>query len=141
MGLARHRLEQRVWRYIEGELYNYDTYCKALGDLREEILEGTPKPDNNGGSRGGPGDPTASKVMRLTTGAAILRMTRDLNAIDRALRRLTENHRAVFELKYRQGKPWEQVVMEMPCGRSTYFDLRREIIFMVAHELGFEVLD
>lgn len=139
MGLARYRLEPRVWSYIEGELYNYDANRGRLEELREEILEGTPRPDNNGGSRGGPGDPTASKAMRLLTGAAIARMARDLNAIERALRRLTENHRAVFELKYRQGKPWEQVVMEMPCGRSTYFELRKEIIFMVAHELGFEV--
>ena len=136
----RYRLEPRVWSYIEGELYNYDANRGRLEEFREDILEGTPLAEAVG-SRSGPGDPTASKVMRLTTGAAIAKLARDINAIDRALKRLTENHRAVFELKYRQGLSWEQVTMEMPCGRSTYFELRKEIIFMVAQELGFEVLD
>ena len=137
--MSRYRLSAPIWRYIEHELYQYDQNRRDLEEFREDVLEGTPKLDNPGGSRSGPGDPTASKGMRLVSSSAIVKTARDLRAIDRALRRLTEDHRAIYELFYRENMPWERVTIEMPTSRRSFFRLRRELVFMVASEMGFRV--
>lgn len=37
------RLDRRVKKYLEKELYDYDKNLKALEELREEIIESSPR--------------------------------------------------------------------------------------------------
>lgn len=137
---TQYRLEPRVWRYIEGELYNYDANKRSLAELREEIIEGAQLREAVGGSHPGHiSDITASKAVRLVAGRAIAKMANDMLAIERALRRLTADHRAIYELYYQARMPWEQVTIEMPTSRRSFFRLRRELVLMVASEMGFDV--
>ena len=129
------RLNRAVFRYVEHELYNYDNTMVEMQNLREDIIDRTPTRETVPG-KGYVSDPTAKKAVNLVSSKAIARMTTVVNAIDRALARLTDNHRALFELKYRQALPWQQVCQELPASERTYFRLRRELVIMVAVELG-----
>ena len=129
------RLNKAYWRYIENELYNYDDTKQNILNLREDIIDHTPTRETVPG-KGYVSDPTEKKAVNLVSSKAIKRMTNVVNAIDRALARLTDNHRALFELKYRQALPWQQVCRELPTSERSYFRMRRELILMVAVELG-----
>lgn len=129
------RLNRAVFRYVEHELYNYDNTLVEMQNLREDEIDRTPTRETVPG-KGYVSDPTAKKAVNLVSSNAINRMTNVVKAIDRALARLTDNHRALFELKYRQALPWQQVCRELPSSERSYFRMRRELVIMVAVELG-----
>ena len=129
------KLEKSVFRYIEHELYNYKYTIQTIADLRENIIGAVPLRETVPGT-GYISDPTARKATKLVTNTALARMTRTVAAIEKALNRLNQDHRAVFELKYCQFLPWKKVCDELPVSERTYFRLRRELVYMVALELG-----
>ncbi len=134
-GVGKLKLSRAVFRYIEHELYNYDTTLTEIENIRVDIIEAPPLRETIPSS-GYISDPTARKGTQLVTNTALVRMTRTVAAIDKALQRLNDDHRAIFELKYRQGLKWQQVCQELPVAERTYFRLRRELVLMVACELG-----
>jgi len=131
------KLPRAVFRYIEHELYNYDATKKAIEELREDIILSSP-PREVVAANGDRyyGDTVGTKTVKLVTSTALARMSRAVVAIERTLARLTEDHRQLFELKYRQCLPWQQVCRDMPTSERTYFRLRRELVEMVALEFG-----
>lgn len=129
------QISRAVFRYVEHELYNFDATQRAMQELRCDVMYAPPVREAVPGS-GRISDPTARKAIALVTNQAIGRMTRTINAINIALARLGDEHRAIFELKYRQALPWQQVCQMIPVSERTYFRLRRELVLMVAAELG-----
>ena len=129
------KLNRAVFRYVEHELYNYDNTLLEMQSLRENIIEAPPLREAVPGT-GYVSDPTARKATQLVTNTALARMARTVAAIDKSLARLSEDHRALFELKYRQAMPWKRVCQELPSSERTYFRMRRELVEMVALEMG-----
>ena len=93
------RIERRVFRYVEYELYNYDITKKELERCREEILESSPAPPEVN-VQSGLGDPTAKKAEKLLTTTYIARAEQTIKAIEKSLDMLTDVHRRLFKLKY-----------------------------------------
>ena len=133
-----HKINRSVFRYIEFELYSYDYTKKTLEEEKEDVVRATIKLDTPP-AKGAIGDSTASKAIRLATNTAILRMERMVRAIDQSLLMLEEEHNQVFELKYRQNKHWRYVASKMYIGQDTYFKKRRELVEMVALQLGLKL--
>ena len=129
------KLPRAVFRYIEHELYNYDNTLNEIQRMRDEIIDAPPLRETIPDA-GYISDPTAKKATKLVTNTALVRMTRTVAAIDKALSRLPENRRALFNMKYRQDLPWQQVCVEMSVSERSYFRMRRELVEMVALELG-----
>ena len=129
------KLPRAVFRYVEHELYNYDNTLLEMENLREGIIEAPPLREAVPGT-GYVSDPTARKATQLVTNTALARMARTVAAIDKSLARLSEDHRSLFELKYRQTMPWKRVCQELPASERTYFRMRRELVEMVALEMG-----
>lgn len=128
------RINKPIFKYIEHELYSYDEIKKELARYRETIIEGTPYLEVSGGN--GPGDPTSSKVMRLTSTSFVIQSERVINAVDKSLAILGEKHRELFSWKYQKGLPWQEVALEMGISDRTYFRLRRELVITVGQHLG-----
>jgi len=128
------RLDRATFRYVERELYSYDIIKRRIAEMREEILEGSRR--NEVAVKVAPGDVTATKAVKLVSSLAIARMESVLLAIDKALNDLTEDHRKLFELKYRRGKRIYEICHEMYISRTKYFELRRQLVYRVAHYLG-----
>lgn len=131
------KLARDIFRYVEHELYNYDSSKGEIQDMREEILLSSPCPSVTPlSSTNSVSDTTGKKAVSLVSSRAISHMARIIKCIDGALARLNEDHLLIFELKYRQRLPWQRVCDEIPMTRTTFFRVRRELIFMVAYELG-----
>ena len=127
-----------IYRHIEFELYGFDKTKAELNELREDILIGSGGGSDLGTTimSGTTSDTTGKKAERLLTSQAIIQTMKTVNAIERALSRLGDNHRAVFQLKYRQQLPWQQVCEEIPIAERTYFLLRKEMVYLIGLELG-----
>ncbi len=133
-----NRLESAVFRYVEHELYNYDWTKNEIREMREDILNSTNAPELKPEKMGKymSGDVTFSKVARLTSNVALIRMQETVMAIEKALKLLSEQHAEVFEYKYRQNMDYRRIVMEMPTSQDTYFRKRRELVRAVAVQMG-----
>ena len=132
------KLDKAKFRYIEHELYNYDLTKLEIEELRVDIISGTPQKDDNttGIQTTRISNPTAARGEKLVTSKAIVQMERVIRAIDRALARLNDTHRMLFELKYRQALSWQGVVVQMAVCDRSYFGYRLDLVKMVALELG-----
>ncbi len=128
-------LPRAIWRYIEHELYNYDYTKKSIEDLREDIINQVPYREAMPGTSY-ISDSTGKKAIKLVTSKALVRMNAVITAIDRSLARLNDDHRQLFVLRYKQALSWQQVCRELPTSERSYFRLRRELVLMVAFELG-----
>ncbi len=128
------RINKSIFRYIEHELYNYEQTKKNLALYREQILEGTAKPEAS--VQSSPGDVTQSKAIKLTSSAFVVQAERIINVIEKSLAMLGEQHRTVFKLKYQDMYPWQEIVVEMGISDRQYFKLRREIVIAVGQKLG-----
>ena len=128
------RINKSIFRYIEHELYNYEQTKKDLAVYREQILEGTPRPDVS--SQTGPSDITQSKAVKLTSSAFVIQSERILNAIDKSLTILGDRHKELFKLKYQLGVSWPNITIDMGISDRTYYRLRRELVITVGQHLG-----
>lgn len=131
------KIERRVFKYIEYELYNYDNTKKELARYREMVLESSPMPQEVKVQGGGQMvSQTESKALKLITSSFIAHAERVINAIDKSLAMLTEDHRKLFHLKYQECLPWQEIIVEMNISDRTYFRMRRELVATVARQLG-----
>jgi RinA family phage transcriptional activator len=128
------QINKSVFRYIEHELYNYEHTKRDLALYREEILESTLFRDV--AVQNGPGDSTASKVVKLTSAAFVVQAVRVISAIEKSLEILGDKHKELFKLKYQMGETWPNVAIDMGISDRTYYRLRRELVITVGQQLG-----
>ncbi len=131
-------LNRAVFRYVEHELYNYENTKKELEAIREDIREKMPSTDDQQervqSSR--ISKPTEEKGVNLLTNTAIVRMSKTVEAIDTALQRLNDDHYILFQTKYCEGKGWQACVQELPTSERSYSRKRKELVEMVALQMG-----
>lgn len=128
------RINKAVFRYIEFELYNYEQTKKDLELERERILESSPCQEV--AVQSDIGDSTANKAIKLTTSAFILKAEKIVNAINKSLDILGDNHNKLFDLRYIDGRPEKEVYLVMNISRGHYFKIRRELVETVGLQLG-----
>lgn len=131
------RLDSRVYRYIEYELYHYEQYKRDIKRERERILEGSPPPPDGMPKGGKEGKPTEEKAVRLSSSASIAAMERVVEAVDMALRILPETGAALFRLWYVKGRKDRYAVCDqLHISEATFTRYKRQLIETVAKELG-----
>lgn len=128
------RINKAVFRYIEFELYNYEQTKKDLELEKERILESSPHQEVSVQSE--TGDSTASKAIKLTSSASILKNERTIKSIDKAISILGDKYKKLFELKYIDCRPAKEVWLLMGVSDVTFYRYRRELIAMVGQILG-----
>lgn len=133
------RIAPAHFKIIEHELFNYDNTKAEVSMIKDEIIDAPPLPMSEQVNivRGGVSNPTLAKTEKLLSNAVLAHMDRTVRAIDRALIMLDEQHHEIFDLRYRQGKNWREIVTVMPISERHYFRKRREIIITVAVQLGY----
>lgn len=135
------RMNKRIYNYIDFELSNYKLYEKKIEEIRKDIID-----QNDSSMDGQPkaplgskiSDQTLSKVIQLNTPLAIARMEQNKECIDRALKKLDEDHKKFFNKNYIEtdGTNRIKVCYEMPISERTYFRMRSRIIELVGKEMG-----
>lgn len=133
------QINRAIFRYIEHEMYCYQHTKKEIKLCRDEIINGSHKPDVGGKS--GISDPTANKSITLASSAFLAKAERTISAIDKSLDMLRPEHHQLFDLRYIDGRPWREVYLEMNVSDRTYFRLRRELVETVGLQLGLLRID
>ena len=128
------KINNAVFRYIEHEMYCYKDTKKEMELYKEEIMEG--RPSSEVSVQSGPGDTTASKGIKLMTSPFLLKAEKTIRAVDNSLNMLCDNHRELFELKYIQGLPVNEVYLEMNISERSYYRIRRQLVTVVGQQLG-----
>ena len=134
-------LPRAVFQYIEHEMANYEITRQKIEILRDEITSSRPDEARQEVAYVGKDSkritrPTEGAALKLTSSAALHHMEQVIAAIDKALSQLTEDHNEIFQLRYIENKPWQQIVAMLPVSQDTYFRKRRELVWMVAIQLG-----
>lgn len=133
----RLKIDRDIYKYIEFEMRHYNEYKKEIKNIREEILEGSPEPPDGMPNSNGTGNPTENKAVKLSMSVAIASMERVINAIDNALKRLTDRHRRIFEMAYVKGrKDRYSMSDELFISYRTFAYAKNELVLAVGQELG-----
>ena len=128
-----------IFRFVEHELYNYQSTKEDLKDMKEDIAEsslGNLDYDDFSSNKGYPGSTTEATVTDIITNKAIIRATKTIRDIEEAKNKLDEDKLKLFHLKYNNRMPWQQITMEIGISESTYFRWREEIVRETAKEMG-----
>lgn len=128
------RINKAIFRYIEHELFSYQQTKREIELFRDDILNGINRPDVP--CQSGLSDITASKAIKLTSSAFILKAEKTIDAIHKSLGMLGDTHNKLFDLKYIDGRPKNEVYLEMNISESHYFKIRRELVETVGLQLG-----
>lgn len=72
----------------------------------------------------------------IISGNATLAAEKTVNAIDKSLNLLGAKHKELFELKYINGLPLNEVYLEMNISKRSYYRIRRELVTVVGQQLG-----
>ena len=131
------RIDRRVYKYIEYEMYHYNEYKQELQLAREEILESSPPPPDGLPKGNMTGNPTESKAIRLNEDKSINSMQEVVNAIEVSLKMLAEGHQRLFEEVYCNGrKGVYSICKTLGVAERTYWKYKNELVVMVAAEMG-----
>jgi RinA family phage transcriptional activator len=123
-------IPRHVYRYIEGELYDYRINRKTLDSYREDIIESTPASDGSGIRSKYAGSTTESKVMMLMTDREILRLQRTVRAVEDTVDVLNQEQREMVKLKYFDNTHTDSGVMltlHLPDERPGYPQIRHPV--------------
>lgn len=130
------RIDKEVYKYINHELQHYEENKKELERLKTEIIEQSPAPAD-GQPRGNTvGNPTEQKTMKLLTSAAILRIERNIRAIDKIYNQLNKEYKRFFDLCYIEQVGIVKTCNDIPISEKTYHRWRDNITYSVGMELG-----
>lgn len=139
----KNRIEKSNFKTIESELYCYHESKKYLEELREEIIESSAAQEIGVAVQSGTtGDTTGNKAVKLASSREILEVKRRLRAIEKVLGLLENNER---KLKLVQMKYFERrytdigISMELDISERTFYNWRKEIIRLIAEQLGWKL--
>ena len=134
------RIDENVFKYIEHEMFNYEATKKELEQYKEDIIEGSAKPEVNE-SGGRTGDATSSKAIKLSSSTFILNCERTTRAIDDSLKLLGGKYTKLFNFKYLKGISKREIELELNISSRTYYRMRRELVSIVGQKLGLINID
>jgi len=136
------RIEAANFKMIESELYSYKDTIKYIKDKEDEIINST-----GGGAeiRGTDiSDITGSKAMRLVSHKELIESRRRIRAIDASIDIIKQGSEAkkydLVKLKYFEKRLTDYgIIKELYISRRTFYRWRREIIELIAYQLGCRV--
>ena len=133
------KIPGHVFKFVEGELYHLEENKKDLNDLKEDIAAsqlGNMEYDDMPKGSGGFHSSTETATMDILSNKVAMRAERTIKCIEKALKRLDDEKLELFMMKYQQGKPWQQITMDLNISKRTFFRWRKEVVEKVARELG-----
>ena len=131
------KIDKRLYKYIEYELYHYEQYKKDIELAREEILEASPSPLDSQPKGTKLGNSTESKAVKLNSSVAIMRMEKTVAAVENVAKRLNDLQKTVFELVYIAGRNDRyRICDELYISIETFKRCKQTIILNMGAELG-----
>ena len=130
------KINRAIFCYIEYELYHYRKSRKMIAEIRDDIINSSSAGKKEIQSDCGLADSTAAKASKLISSPALMKLEKNVGAIDDGIARLSDVHKQLFELKYIQNKEFDYICDMIPISRRSYFRLRKDIVAMVGWYMG-----
>ncbi|SFE74255.1 phage transcriptional activator, RinA family [Paenibacillus algorifonticola] len=135
------KLKKGTFQHVESEFYAYQDTQKEIVRLRNEILHGKYREDENiGGGRSNlPDDPTGRAVLLLTSHKKLEQLQNIVDAIETVVERLPIEKRELIKLRYwtrSQPLTWDGTADHLHVSRRQALRWRDEIVNAVAETLG-----
>ena len=134
--VTKHKLLTRAeYKYIEDILYRMDQVQQEVGQLRGDILYGSPCMGEMVAG-GKVTSRTESAAVRLVSSPRLQLLQRYCDAFEIAMRRVGPEHKDVYEWHFRKGLHPLECQCKGNYQSNKFYVLRRELIFSLAKELG-----
>lgn len=134
------RVRKKTFGHIEQELFFYHDTKKQIATIRDQIIHGRGVVDNpEGGKSNLPGDPTASKAMRLEGNKLLNNMQEIVDAIETLYQSSSGQQKRFIEAFYwkkPQTLTLEGIAQNLFMSRRTIYRVRHRIVYKIATELG-----
>ena len=147
--MYRETLSRSGFRYTEKILYERKTYDTAikqleadLNDALEEITELQAAKIDDEPHGTGQGSPIETFVMRRDSPQIkylknrIEEMKLQQQAIQNAMFYMTDTEKLLIKLFYDREKTPKQCMREMHVAKTTWYEMRRKIVYKIASHLG-----
>lgn len=138
----KNRIEKSNFKSIESELYCYYESKKYLEEMREEILEGSSGQEIGVAVQSGTiGNTTMNKAIKLASSREILEVERRLRAIDKVLGLLERDEKKLrlVQMKYFERRYTDiGIALELDISERTFYNWRKDIIKLIAEQLGWK---
>lgn len=131
----KHTIPGAYFSFVEHELYNYNAIKRMVEQERQDIIESTgcnEVPADGGGTSSS----TENKAIKILSTASIIHAERTIRSIDKALALLSDEHMAVFKLKYCENMKFPEVCVMISCSERSFFRWRGELVETVAMFMG-----
>lgn len=135
------KLRKATFQHVESELYAYHETRREIVRLKNDILHGRTRDDENvGGGRSNlPGDPTGRTAVLLTTHRKLEQLQGIADAIETVTTALTPDRQRMVQIRYwtrPQTLTWDGIAREIPAHRATVMRWRDEIVRAIAERIG-----
>jgi len=131
------KLDKRIYKYIEYELYNYNNSKENLEEMKRQIIETSGS--NDGQPRGNEvSSQTENKAIKIMASTAIASTERIIKAIDEALYELGGTYRRLFEMKYVKKEGIVKICNEISMSERSFYNYKDRLVYTVAQKLGLE---
>lgn len=136
MSRANYKVPRWVKKRMENELYQYWDNKKELEEMQHNILDESPDPPDGLPKGNMTSNPTEQKAIKLRTTRSILAVERKLGYIDKAIQRLNEDERSVFEIIFRERYNQKMAETYKYIQKDTYYGIYNKIVYYTAVEFG-----
>lgn len=129
-----------VFKYVEYELYHYEDTKEELKELEKDLaseqIGNLSYDDFSNNQSNEKVSMVENSAIDMIQNKVAIRASKTIDDIERALNKLNEEKVELFNKKYIQEKPWQQIISEMNISKRTFFRWRKKIVSKVAEEMG-----
>ena len=132
-------LQDRYFRLVEGELFDFEENKKRLQELKEDIAYESTAQSYDEQPRGSRSNTSTTERQgeKILTNKVACRLANTIEAIERAKeKRFDPEHLKLYNLRYRERKNWQVIIDKMSISKSAYYRKRKEVVRIVAEEMG-----
>lgn len=135
----QYKVPYHIREYVKKELYHYWDNSKELEELEADIIDESPAPPDGQPRGTGTGNPTERKAIKINERMSTKRMIKiekNIAAIERAFKRLPDEEMKVVELIFKKGQSQIYTEVNNNVSKDTYYNIMNKTIYITAIEMG-----
>lgn len=136
MSRVNYKVPRHIKKKIENELYQYWDNKRELEEMQQNIIDSSPEPLDGLPKGNNTSNTTEQKAIKLRTSRTILILTRRLEYIEKAIKRLNEDEKKVFEIIFKERHNQKMAETYKYISKDSYYNTYNKIIYFTAVEFG-----
>lgn len=136
MNNKKYKLDLHLKNYITKELYNYEFNVNKLKEIQDDILYSSGS-NSDGQPKGNKKvNVVEQKAEKLIESRTVLIITRKIQNIKAALKKLDEEEQEIVDLIFFKGNTQVYLQMHNNISKDQYYNIKNKMIYLTAREYG-----